>query len=141
MSDAIALRDLPTEQWPTRELILREASRLFAARGYLGTSTREIAAAVGIQQPSLYNHFASKQAIAEALLDYDLETGLAFMRPLLEEEAAPQSGSTATCCSRSRTARRRRTTCARCTSANCSNNPSSHGAARCSKSTIRTSGN
>jgi AcrR family transcriptional regulator len=88
VSDPAALRDLPLEQWPTRELILREASRLFASRGYLGTSTREIAAAVGIQQPSLYNHFASKQAIAEALLDYDLETGLAFMRPLLAEEGS-----------------------------------------------------
>jgi len=85
VSDPTALRDLPPEQWPTRELILCEASRLFASRGYLGTSTREIAAAVGIQQPSLYNHFASKQAIAEALLDYDLETGLSFMRPLVAE--------------------------------------------------------
>jgi AcrR family transcriptional regulator len=85
VSDPTALLDLPPEQWPTREQILREASHLFATRGYLGTSTREIAAAVGIQQPSLYNHFASKQAIAEALVDYDLETGLAFMRPLLAE--------------------------------------------------------
>lgn len=89
MSDATPLRDLPTDQWPTRELILREASRLFASRGYLGTSTREIAAAVGIQQPSLYNHFASKQAIAQALLDYDLEAGLAFMRPLLVAGGSP----------------------------------------------------
>jgi AcrR family transcriptional regulator len=88
VSDPTALRELPPDQWPTRELILREASRLFASRGYLGTSTREIAAAVGIQQPSLNNHFASKQAIAEALLDYDLETGLAFMRPLLAEEGS-----------------------------------------------------
>ncbi|MDH3521793.1 MAG: hypothetical protein OEM49_15195, partial [Myxococcales bacterium] len=34
---------------------------------------------------SLYNHFASKQAIAQALLDYDLEAGLGFMRPLSAE--------------------------------------------------------
>jgi AcrR family transcriptional regulator len=86
VSDLTSLLDLPAEQWPTRELILREASRLFATRGYLGTSTREIAAAVGIQQPSLYNHFSSKQAIAEALLEFDLGSGLAFMRPLLAED-------------------------------------------------------
>ena len=85
MRDSDALLDLPLEQWPTRELILREASKLFAAQGYLGTSTREIASAVGVQQPSLYNHFASKAAIAEALLNYDLEAGLAFMRPLVAE--------------------------------------------------------
>jgi len=80
-----ALRELPVDQWPTRERILREASRFFAARGYVGATTREIAAAVGIRQPSLYNHFASKQEIAEGLLDYDLRAGLAFMAPLVAE--------------------------------------------------------
>jgi AcrR family transcriptional regulator len=54
---------------PTHERILSEASRLFAERGYDGTSTRQIADAVGIRQPSLFHHFASKQAIMEALLD------------------------------------------------------------------------
>jgi AcrR family transcriptional regulator len=53
----------------TRERILSEASRLFAERGYDGTSTRQIADAVGIRQPSLFHHFASKQAIMAALLD------------------------------------------------------------------------
>ena len=52
----------------TRERILTEASRLFAERGYDGTSTRQIADAVGIRQPSLFHHFASKQAIMEELL-------------------------------------------------------------------------
>lgn len=61
--------------WPTRERILVHASHLFATRGYLGTSTRDIAAAVGIQQPSLYSHFPSKQAIAEELLRRDLTWG------------------------------------------------------------------
>jgi hypothetical protein len=32
--------ELSTTTWPTRELILLEASRLFAVRGYCGTSTR-----------------------------------------------------------------------------------------------------
>jgi AcrR family transcriptional regulator len=53
----------------TRDRILNEASRLFAERGYDGTSTRQIADAVGVRQPSLFHHFASKQAIMEALLD------------------------------------------------------------------------
>ena len=53
----------------TRERILSEAARLFAERGYDGTSTRQIADAVGIRQPSLFHHFASKQAIMESLLD------------------------------------------------------------------------
>jgi AcrR family transcriptional regulator len=57
----------------TRKEILVHASRLFTRRGYFGTSTREIARAVGIQQPSLFHHFASKKAIIETLLTYDLE--------------------------------------------------------------------
>ena len=72
-------RRVDTQGWPTRELILLEASRLFATRGYLGTSTRDIATAVGIQQPSMYSHFASKHAIAEELLRRDLTAGIAAL--------------------------------------------------------------
>ena len=57
----------------TRERILREASRLFAARGYYGSSTRDIAAEVGIQQPSLFHHFPHKEAIFQELLSYSLD--------------------------------------------------------------------
>ncbi len=56
----------------TRERILRLASELFARRGYHGTSTRDIAAEVGIRQPSLFHHFAAKAAIMHALLAQDL---------------------------------------------------------------------
>lgn len=47
-----------------REHILEEALRLFAERGVLQVSTRDIAAAVGISQPSLYAHFRSRDDIA-----------------------------------------------------------------------------
>ena len=57
----------------TQHRILAEASKLFAARGFLGTSTRDIAEAVGIRQPSLFHHFASKHSILIALLDLDLD--------------------------------------------------------------------
>ena len=53
----------------TRARILEAAARLFATKGYTASSTREIAAAVGIQQPGLYKHFASKEAILVALCD------------------------------------------------------------------------
>jgi AcrR family transcriptional regulator len=54
---------------PTRERILLEAAQLIATQGYGTTSTRDIASAVGITQPGLYRHFASKDEILIALFD------------------------------------------------------------------------
>jgi len=61
----------PSDQ-NTRDQILTVASNLFSLHGYFGTTTREIAQAVGVRQPSLFHHFESKAAIMEALLEYDL---------------------------------------------------------------------
>ena len=47
----------------TRATILAEARTIFARQGYAETSLREIAEAVGIKTPSLYAHFASKDAL------------------------------------------------------------------------------
>ena len=69
----------------TRERILYEASNLFAAMGYHATTTREIARAVGIRQPSLFHHFASKPEIMQALLTYDLDA-FSFVEALAAEE-------------------------------------------------------
>lgn len=56
----------------TRERILVAASRLFAVQGFAGTSTRQVAEAVGIRQPSIFHHFASKAAILRELIHRDL---------------------------------------------------------------------
>lgn len=48
---------------PRREAILNVATRLFSEHGMQAVSTRQIAAAVGISQPSLYAHFPTKQAL------------------------------------------------------------------------------
>jgi AcrR family transcriptional regulator len=52
----------------TAERIVDVAEDLFATQGYDGTSLRQIADQAGIQQPGLYNHFASKEALYEAVL-------------------------------------------------------------------------
>lgn len=53
----------------TKMRILTEALQLFSEKGYSATSVQEIAAAVGIKAPSLYNHFKSKQKIFDAIVD------------------------------------------------------------------------
>lgn len=71
----------------TRERILSEASKLFARRGYHGTSTREIATAVGIRQPSLFHHFRSKVAILQALLASDLDEAVPHAEAIADADA------------------------------------------------------
>ena len=57
--------------WPTRDRILYEAAALISSRGFHGATTRDIAEAVGIQQPSIFNHFPNKGAILAELFEYD----------------------------------------------------------------------
>lgn len=53
----------------TKEKIIWEALGLFSARGYGAVSVRDIAAAVGIRESSLYNHFSGKRAIFDGIVD------------------------------------------------------------------------
>src|ERR671936_259497 len=43
-----------------RSELVRQAARLFAEKGYPGTSTGDLAQAMGVQKGSLYAHIASK---------------------------------------------------------------------------------
>jgi AcrR family transcriptional regulator len=80
---------MTTETSTTRERILVEASMLFAKQGYHRTSTREIAAAVGIRQPSLFYHFASKTEIMRVLLHAAIDGAVAAVREQLDLEGPP----------------------------------------------------
>lgn len=53
----------------TKEIILERALGLFSQRGYAGVSVRDIAAAVGIRESSLYKHFPGKRAIFDAIVE------------------------------------------------------------------------
>ena len=63
----------------TRDRILDAAEKLFAENSYEGTTLREIAKGVGIREPSLYAHFANKDAIYGAVIDRALLPSLAFV--------------------------------------------------------------
>jgi AcrR family transcriptional regulator len=53
----------------TREQIITAAHDLFTGQGYHGTSMRQIAARADIALGGLYNHFPSKEAVFEAVLE------------------------------------------------------------------------
>ena len=52
-----------------REEILRVALEVFTGGGYHGSSTREIAARVGLSEAGLFHHFGSKQQLLAAVLE------------------------------------------------------------------------
>jgi len=53
----------------TRAALLEEATALFAERGYARTSLEDVASASRVTRGAVYHHFASKQALFEAVLD------------------------------------------------------------------------
>jgi AcrR family transcriptional regulator len=78
-----------TVDWSsTRGRILLSASVLFAQRGYFGTSTRDIAEAVQIRQPSLFHHFQAKHEIFRALVELDLGPSIDRMAQRLAERSS-----------------------------------------------------
>jgi AcrR family transcriptional regulator len=58
-----------TQVKPRKEEILDVATRLFAERGYEGTSMNDVAERVGMRKASLFYHFATKDSLYEAVLD------------------------------------------------------------------------
>src|SRR3954447_22636911 len=71
-----------------RREVTREAAKLFAQKGYHGTSIGDIAQALGVQKGSLYSHIDSK----EDLLYETLSEGAAAFHAALDsisDGAAP----------------------------------------------------
>lgn len=56
-----------------RAAIIDAAVRLFAERGFRGTTTRELAAAVGVSEPVLYQHFKTKRELYTAIIESKME--------------------------------------------------------------------
>ncbi len=65
VSKAIAAAPEPT----MRDRILTEATRLFAAAGFDGTSLKEVADAVGLSKPAVLHHFGSKEELRTAVIE------------------------------------------------------------------------
>lgn len=57
----------PTGNFSKQELILAKAALLFRKSGYTATSMRALAEELGIEAPSLYNHFSSKNEILQKI--------------------------------------------------------------------------
>jgi AcrR family transcriptional regulator len=56
--------------------IVRVAMRLFSERGFRGTTTKEIAQAAGVSEAIIFRHFATKEDLYTAIIDYKGCAGL-----------------------------------------------------------------
>jgi AcrR family transcriptional regulator len=70
-----------------RQELLRGAARLFRSKGFAATTTRDIAAAAGMQSGSPFYHFDSKAALLFAVMEQGMRTAL--HRQALAVAAAP----------------------------------------------------
>ncbi|TFD85391.1 TetR/AcrR family transcriptional regulator [Cryobacterium lactosi] len=70
----------------TRAAIIRAAADVFGDLGYGGASMADICLAAGLTKGALYFHFASKDALALAVIDAQHERALALGDELLHSE-------------------------------------------------------
>ena len=78
----------PAAAEPTnrRAELVRVAARLFREKGFDGTTTRDIADAVGMRSGSSYYHFANKHELLMAVMEEGLRQGLARTHAALADE-------------------------------------------------------
>ena len=64
-----------------RDRLLEATRRCLTRKGYEGTTVRDIAAEAGVSIGTLYNYFASKEDLIEALSEHVLGADLTALRP------------------------------------------------------------
>jgi TetR/AcrR family transcriptional regulator, cholesterol catabolism regulator len=79
----------PGKNATKKDVIIQKASSLFKTKGYSSASMRELAGAVGVEAPSLYNHIGSK---SELLQDICFKVADEFTSCLDLEEKTVVSG-------------------------------------------------
>ena len=73
-----------------RQELMRAAAKLFRAQGFAATSTRHIAAAVGMHSGSPFYHFKSKAALLCEVMEQGMRSALQRQAATLEEVRAVQ---------------------------------------------------
>jgi len=82
-------REVRTYGEETRELILKAAEKLFAAKGLHSVSMQDIAAEAGVSRATVFNQFGSKILVLDAITARSLRSYRAMLRGALDDEEAP----------------------------------------------------
>lgn len=81
----------------TRQTLVREGRRLFAARGYGAVGLSEIVRAAGVTKGALYHHFDSKAELFRAVLDQVQQEVARNVAETADAQADPWARLTAGC--------------------------------------------
>lgn len=87
----VAVNVRPTKADVSRERVLDAAAKIFAERGYAGTTMREVAKRVGFRAASLYYHYHSKEDLIEAVLSMGMSAVVTSVESALS--ALPENAS------------------------------------------------
>lgn len=79
--------ELERDDGNRRQPLLAVAARLFREKGFDGTSTRDIATAVGMHSGSPFYHFKSKDALLFAVMEQGMHAALARQADAVAERA------------------------------------------------------
>ena len=72
-----------------RHMLITAAARLFREQGFDATSTRDIAAAVGMRSGSPFYHFKSKDALLFSVMEEGMQAAIARQASVLHDAADP----------------------------------------------------
>jgi AcrR family transcriptional regulator len=89
LESGLPMGDLPepaSKGGVTKRRILDTAITLFAERGFEACTMRDIAAAVGIKAPAIYNHYSAKDQVLAAAMEHILGLFVRTLLAPLEEE-------------------------------------------------------
>lgn len=79
----------PTARWERRNReVLDAAAMVFAEKGYLGASTRDVAERLGIRQASLYYYFPSKEVALATICELGVKDFIFHLRNILAASAS-----------------------------------------------------
>ncbi|WP_141819779.1 TetR/AcrR family transcriptional regulator [Ornithinimicrobium humiphilum] len=67
-----------------RQQLIEVGRRLFAEKGFEGTSVEEIAATAGVSKPVLYEHFGGKEGLYAVVVDREIQALLGQMTEALQ---------------------------------------------------------
>ncbi|PTU55702.1 TetR family transcriptional regulator [Sphaerisporangium cinnabarinum] len=73
-----------------REQLLSVSRRLFAEKGFEGTSVEEIAARAEVSKPVVYEHFGGKEGIYAVVVDREVQALTAALSGALDEGGHPK---------------------------------------------------